>query len=255
MVAVREILQTPEQVFSVLVIMDTIVAYSWMALLVYASKYQSGLDHWLKADNSEFPESHPVITETAAHSVSNNNASGLAYKTGLAILAYGAGELCARAAGFLPAVGSVLNTFTWTVICATVLPLALSVTPARKMYDYGAGKAGSFLLYFLLTTIGARANFSALISAPWLVLGGLVWVLIHGLVLITAGKMFRIPSALLAAASQANVGGTISAPLVASVYNQKYASLGLLLAVLGNIYGTYAGLLASEVCRWFGNLI
>ena len=40
----------------------------------------------------------------------------------------------------------------------------------------------------------------------------------------------------------ANVGGAASAPLVASVYQPAMAPVGLLMAVLGYILGTYVGL-------------
>jgi uncharacterized membrane protein len=56
--------------------------------------------------------------------------------------------------------------------------------------------------------------------------------------------------ALLAAASQANVGGPASAPVVAGIYHPELAPVGLLLAVGGNILGTFLGIAVSQVCRW-----
>src|SRR5207249_9415486 len=46
--------------------------------------------------------------------------------------------------------------------------------------------------------------------------------------------------------SQACVGGYSSAPVVAAIYHPAMASVGLLLAVLGNVIGTYAGLRSEE---------
>ena len=40
----------------------------------------------------------------------------------------------------------------------------------------------------------------------------------------------------------ANIGGAVSAPIVASVYQPAMAPVGLLMAVLGYIVGTYVGL-------------
>jgi uncharacterized membrane protein len=40
----------------------------------------------------------------------------------------------------------------------------------------------------------------------------------------------------------ANIGGAVSAPIVASVYQPAMAPVGLLMAVLGYILGTYVGL-------------
>jgi uncharacterized membrane protein len=56
--------------------------------------------------------------------------------------------------------------------------------------------------------------------------------------------------ALLAAASQANMGGTASAPVVAEIYHTGLAPVGLLLAVLGSIVGTYLGICCAHICRF-----
>ena len=45
---------------------------------------------------------------------------------------------------------------------------------------------------------------------------------------------------------QACVGGYSSAPLVAAIYQPAMAPVGLLLAVLGNVVGTYLGLAVAQ---------
>jgi uncharacterized membrane protein len=54
----------------------------------------------------------------------------------------------------------------------------------------------------------------------------------------------------LVTSSQANIGGTASTPIVAGIYQPRLAPLGLLLAIAGNVIGTYAGILIAESCRW-----
>jgi uncharacterized membrane protein len=49
----------------------------------------------------------------------------------------------------------------------------------------------------------------------------------------------------------ANVGGAASAPVVASVYHPAMAPLGVLMAVVGYVIGTYAGLF----CAWLLSLV
>jgi uncharacterized membrane protein len=56
---------------------------------------------------------------------------------------------------------------------------------------------------------------------------------------------------LVAVASQANIGGVASAPIVAAIYEPGLASVGLLLAILGNIIGTYLGILTGQLCHLF----
>ena len=69
------------------------------------------------------------------------------------------------------------------------------------------------------------------------------------IVLLIGARMMRAPLFLVAAASQANIGGVASAPVVAAVYEPGLASVGLLLAILGNIVGTYLGILVGQICR------
>jgi uncharacterized membrane protein len=72
---------------------------------------------------------------------------------------------------------------------------------------------------------------------------------VHGLLLLIAGRWLRAPLGLLAVASQANIGGVVSAPLVGAVYDRSLAPVGLLLAMAGNAVGTYVGWAAALLCR------
>ena len=73
----------------------------------------------------------------------------------------------------------------------------------------------------------------------------------HITILLIAGRLLRAPLFLAAVASQANVGGVASAPMVAEIYQKGFASVGLLLAILGNIVGTYVGIAVGQLCRLF----
>jgi uncharacterized membrane protein len=108
-------------------------------------------------------------------------------------------------------------------------------------------------LYFVLASIGARTSLTSLADAPLMIVVGVVWVLIHGALILAAGRLFRAPMALLAAASQANMGGTASAPVVAEIYHPGLAPVGLLLAVLGSILGTFLGIFCAHICRFLSH--
>ena len=149
----------------------------------------------------------------------------------------------------LPAIRDVISGYTWTIVIVSLLGLLLSCTPARKLEQYGASKAGSWLLYFVLTAIGAKASVASIGSALVLIGAGLLIMLVHALFLLVAARLLKAPLFLVAAASQANVGGVASAPVVAEVYQPGLASVGLLLAILGNIFGTYFGIFCAQLCR------
>ena len=77
----------------------------------------------------------------------------------------------------------------------------------------------------------------------------LVIVAVHVAFSLVGARLLRAPLFLVATASQANIGGVASAPVVAEVYHPGLASVGLLLAILGNIVGTWLGILCGHVCR------
>ena len=66
-----------------------------------------------------------------------------------------------------------------------------------------------------------------------------------------AGYFLKAPLKLIATASQANIGGPVSAPIVGATYQREMAGLGLLMAILGNVLGTYLGLLTAALARHF----
>ena len=142
-----------------------------------------------------------------------------------------------------------MSPFTWAIILASMFGLILSMTPARRLARFGTHSVGYGMLFFVLAAIGAMADLTELASVPILVLAGLVWVLIHGIFLLTAGRLLRAPLALIATASQANIGGVVSAPVVAEVYQTGLAPVALLLGVLGNVLGTYLGLCCAALCQ------
>ncbi len=258
MIAVKEILLTPESLFSNLIITDTVVAYGWMAILVFCSQYQEEFDQKFGAKNSALKIINPSIIPEQRRSDCGQNPSMI--RKGSKILAmlfvaYGISKIYELIAGTIPLWGAIFNRFTWVIILATFLPLVLSLTPVKKLEDEGASRIGSFLLYILLASIGARADLKSLSQAPLFIILGFFWVAIHGCTLLVFAKLFKLPLSLLATASQANVGGPISAPLVASIYQKNLAPLGVILGVFGNIYGTYAGLIFSTICRTFLNML
>ena len=82
-------------------------------------------------------------------------------------------------------------------------------------------------------------NILAIFDRPGLFFIGLIWMLIHVTIMIFVAKIIKAPFFFLAVASQANVGGAASAPIVASAFHPSLAPVGVLLAVLGYALGTY----------------
>jgi uncharacterized membrane protein len=147
-----------------------------------------------------------------------------------------------------PATG-VFDATIWKFILVTALAVALSFTRARNLEGAGASRIGSLMLYLLIASIGAHADFTQMREAPVLVAVGAVWMLCHVAVLLTVAWIIRAPIFFVAVGSQANIGGAASAPIVASAFHPSLAPVGVLLAILGYVLGTYAGLVAMSLLK------
>jgi len=124
-----------------------------------------------------------------------------------------------------------LNSRGWTVLLTSILAVVLAATPLRTFEKWGASKVGTHLLYLVLATIGVKTSLRAVQTAPvlcfsvfryWFYMGP------DG----DRGAIKKIPLFFLSTASQAAVGGPISAPIVAEVYRPGTAPIGVLMAIL-----------------------
>ena len=101
------------------------------------------------------------------------------------------------------------------------------------------------MIYILVATIGMQMNLRAIFQEFELFVVGFIWMIVHVTLLILVAKLIRAPYFFLAVGSQANVGGAASAPVVASAFHPALAPVGVLLAVLGYVLGTYGALLCG----------
>jgi uncharacterized membrane protein len=248
MIAVKEALAVPDAVFAPMVIVDTIVPYVWMGSLIAIAGSQVLFDRRNGAERG--------VLDDLAQRAAGNSSGGQSRLTpggicGLLILAFLAAAIAADAGARLPVVKDIVSPYAWTIIIVSVLGLLASLTPVRRIEQAGASRIGYYVLYFVLTAIGAKASVANFGSAALLIAAGFVIIAIHALFLLAGARLLRAPLFLVAVASQANVGGVASAPVVAEVYQPGLASVGLLLAILGNIVGTYLGIICAQLCRLF----
>lgn len=254
MLALKEALAVPDPVFAPAVVVDTFFAYAWMALLVFLAGHQERFDRWNRAEPPAPGSGLRIENEDTGRTAGEKRLFGTAEFSAFAVCSVVA-AFSLFAGDALPAVGSAVSHATWTVFLATTLSLACAWAFTRNMKPATRNfceRWGTAILYILLASLGARVRLSAIVEAPLFLAAGGLLLAVHGAVLFLAGRWMKAPLFLLATASQACVGGTVSAPLVAAVYRPAFAALGLLLAVLGNVAGTYIGFLTAQACRWVG---
>ena len=242
MLAVKQATELSDQTFTPLFLSDITVVYTWMTFLMVISSNQNKIDRWMNVTRRHMDQA--LVHAGPAKSTRKKMES----QSLLALLAigFGLGAACIWLGNRLPILGAGMNTFTWIIILVTTLGLWLSRTRYAKQESANASRVGYFLLYFVLAATGAKANLTALLHAPIFLAICFVWVGIHAALLLLAGRVFGIPSAMLATASQANLGGVASAPIVASTYEPKLVPVALILAILGNAVANYFGILMGQ---------
>ena len=244
LVAVATALGLSPDLQGVIIIVDTVVGYSWMALLITFAGSQERFDRWNRADRA-------VVDDVGSRmaGVSGREARPLTIPdaTLLVGLAIGLTAISLRVGAMLPPVGQVLTPFSWAIILLSTVALGLSLTPLAKLEGAGASTLGYAGFYLLLASVGAQADLKRIFAHPTFVLLGVIIIAVHALFLLLAVRLLRAPLFFYAAASQACTGGVSSAPIVAAIYHPAMAPVGLLLAVLGNVLGTYLGLLIAQL--------
>ena len=249
LVAVANALDLSPELQGVLIIVDTVVAYTWMGFLISFAARQEAFDRWNKADRAAVEGVGARLASVVGKETRPPTVADMTLMVGLAVVLTAA---CLRIGTLLPPVGQVLNAFSWAIILLTTAALLLSLTPLARLEQVGASTVGYAGFYLLLASVGAQGDLRKVLSHPQFVLLGVIVIAVHALFLFAALRLLRAPLFFLGAASQACVGGYSSAPLVAAIYHPAMAPVGLLLAVLGNVVGTYLGLAVAQVLSGIG---
>ena len=244
LIAVGTTLGLSPELQGVIIIVDTVVGYTWMGLLISFAAHQDRFDRWNRADRAAMDGVGTRLAERKAKGTRPMTVADATLMVGLAIVLTAA---CLWVGGVLPPVGRVLNPFSWAILLLTSVALLLSLTPLSRLEEAGASTLGYAGFYLLLASVGAQGDLRKVAAHPQFVLFGVIVIAVHALLTLAAIRLLRAPLFFFGAASQACVGGYSSAPVVAAIYHPAMAPVGLLLAVLGNVIGTYAGLLVAQV--------
>lgn len=269
--ALKEIAQAQDDQFSVMIIVDVFVANLWMPFLLIGAGSSAAIDKRLKADASAVDALKKKVEQYQESIARIPTFNDLMVLLGVIFLMVGAAHFLGDAIsggiartfdGILSQnpdspvrfLSSLKSHFFWLVFLATGIGVALSFTPMKSYEGAGASKLASVFLYVLVATIGAKMDIGELIHSwerYWpVILIGLLWMLVHVLILLIVAKLIRAPFFFVAVGSQANVGGAASAPIVASAFSPALAPVGVLLAVLGYAVGTIGAVVCMELMRF-----
>ncbi len=257
--AMKEIFEVKDNIFGSMIVVDVIVANIWMGFLLYGAGRHKTIDRWLKADSKSIDE---LVAKAEAFKQRVREYPTLPKVFGMLAVAFGAVALghwgseilvpmMKRHSAWLTDYGltSLMSPFFWLIVIATTLGVAGSFTRFRNYEGVGASLWGSVFIYILVATIGMKMNLGEVFDNMGLFVIGLVWMLIHVIILLGVAYFIKAPFFFIAVGSQANIGGAASAPIVATAFHPSLAPVGVLMAVLGYALGTYGALICAYLMQ------
>ena len=257
--AMYEIFKYNPEKYGAMILVDIVVAQIWMAVLLFGIGKKDKIDKWLKADNTAIEKLKQKVISYEKSVSKTPDLTDYMIMLGIAFTVVGIAHFGShKISTFLTtnfevfndktsALSSFTSTFFWMITIATVIGIILSFTRAKKYEGAGASKLGSVFIYILVASIGMKMDLGSIFENPGLLVIGLIWMVIHVLLLIIIAKIIKAPYFFLAVGSKANVGGAASAPIIAAAFHPSLATVGVLLAVVGYAIGTFSALLCATL--------
>lgn len=244
--AMKEVFEVNDELFSTMVTVDIIVGNAWLGVLIAGVAVAKIIDHKLKADASAIESLKNKMEEYQASIAKIPSLTDLmkVLMVGFACtgFAHFASDLIVPfLSDNFPGLArySLLSGFFWLVVIATAIGVGLSFTKLRELEGVGASRIGRAFIYILVATIGMNMDIIAIFENPGYFFLGITWILFHVLLLAIVAKLIKAPYFFIAVGSTANVGGAASAPVIATEFHPSLAPVGVLMAVLGYVLGTY----------------
>lgn len=264
--AMLEVFSYNKNLYGSMVLVDVLVANFWLAILIFFVGKKTQIDHYLKADSQSIDD---LIEKMEGY---QKRVRRVASTTDLMLLlgvGFGSVGIAHFIGNFISSnlpywfpvlndpkhiLASITSPFLWMVLTATVIGILASKTSLRSLDGIGSSNLGSVFIYLLVATIGMQIDLRAIGEQPELLIIGLIWILIHSLLLFLVGKWIKAPYFFLAVGSQANVGGAATAPVIAASFHPALSSVGILLAICGYIVGTIGAYLCALLLQAAHNL-
>ena len=206
----------------------------WIALLLLAVRYANKWNKATKANTSGLDAIAAAANAEVEKDKARKATSGdWIFLIGLSLLVSAISQSVGAAmnAGLANVGLDMFDKGTCTTVFVTVLGLICAMTPLGKLP--AVEEMSNIYLYAVVSLLASTASVTDLLSAPmWVVYGMLVLVL-HVVVMFILSKIFHWDLCMVSTASLANIGGSASAPIVATAYDASFAGIGVLMGVLG----------------------
>ena len=229
MIAVGSALEVSQTAFGYALIVDSVNYTLWVMLLLFIVPFAPMFNRFSRSSVN-------LINFTA-----KEDFRGVKQYWVIIIL----GILASLLAQFIAEYFTILNKTTTIVLIASMLGVLGSFTRLKAIN--GSSEVAMGMLYIIIALIGSKAIFDNFWDVGVYVLAGFVILLIHAFFMIVGAKVFKLDLFSIAVASLSNIGGVASAPILAAAYNKSLVSVGVLMAVMGYLIGTFGGLFIGNI--------
>ena len=246
LVAVSEALSIAEADLAYALVIDSIDYSIWVMFLLWAISFAPQFNKWTKASTATLDEVCARLEAEQKENDSRITFPGMLFLLGGALIVSAVGQ---NVGAMINGMAPWLDKATWTVLFVTIVALIAAVTPIGKIA--GSAELSNVLLYMVIALLASRASLLELTEAPVWILSGFMILAIHGIILVVIAKIFKLDLFTCGVASLANIGGTASAPILAGAYSGALVPVGVLMALLGYIVGTYGGIITARLMQFF----
>ena len=230
---------------------DTVYYSVWIALLLIMVKHAKKWDNAVKADTSKLE----AVAEAASKEVSASEkkkatSADWIFLIGISLIVSALSQQVGVALNTgLSSIGlAMFDKGTLTTVFVTILGLICAQTKLGKLP--AVEELSNIYLYAVVSLLASTASLTDLVSAPMWIVAGLLVLIVHIVIMFVLSKIFHWDCCMVSTASLANIGGSASAPIVASAYNPAYAGIGVLMGVFGAAIGNFCGLIVGYIMQF-----
>ena len=249
MAAMQAALPVDAGAYSCALALDTVCYSLWIALLLLMVRYSSKWDNATKADTSKLQEIADIAAKEVQKEKKTASAADWVFLIGLSLMVSALSQMVgAYLNNAFSSVGlAMFDKGTMTTVFVTVLGLVCALTPLGKLP--AVEELSTVYLYAVVSLLASTASVVDLLTAPMWIVYGLFILVIHVVLMFILSKIFHWDLCMVSTASLANIGGSASAPIVASAYNPSYAGIGVLMGVLGAAVGNFCGIGIGQILK------
>ena len=242
MVAVQGALDISEADTGYALVIDSIGFSLWVMFLLWVIQLAPKFNKWTKADTSKLDEVSSRLEEEAKLNIKPITFQSLILLLGFAFLV---SAIATNVGNKLYALTNFSDKATWTVLFVTVVALIAAVTPLGKVA--GSGEVSNLLLYAVIGLLASRASLLELGEAPAWIATGFIVLGIHAVLMLIICKLLKLDLFTAGVASLTNIGGTVSAPVLAGSHSGSLVPVGIRMALTGYVVGTPLAVVCAHI--------